>query len=63
MIDKDAVIAAAEKYQEAARAERVASEYEIDMEARYEAASTARAELTVAMYEAFRELRRVVEVE
>lgn len=63
MIDKDAVIAAAEKYQEAARAERVASEYETDMEARYEAASTARAELTVAALAAFRELRKAVEAE
>lgn len=63
MIDKDAVLAAAEAYQEAARAERVASEYESDMEVRYEDARTARAELTVTALAAFRELRRVVEGE
>lgn len=63
MIDKDAVLAAAEKYQEAARVERVASEYEADMESRYEDARTARAELTVAALAAFRELRAAVEAE
>lgn len=61
MIDKDAVLAAAEKYQEAVRVHKVAETYMVAMEERLVDATDTRERLWSEQMQAFTELRLAVE--